>query len=169
MKCRRWDSFCWRTPLVERFSTCTKRLRKLIVPSWRLSLFEARPKEIQTLGLVKNVSTDALVMFNVRAYAVSFRIKADRFIYWAQEIITLFPNEVKETYYIPYMRGPDGPLSARGILWSKYTNRRRTLRGKGILEPKKVRSKAVLPEGLSKLQDSQVFWTDPGNNTRRVF
>lgn len=77
----------------------------------------------------------------IKLVRFAFRIRPDQFSYWAQEIVTLFSNEVKETYYVPYTRGPDGPVSARGILYTKYTNRRRSLRGKGILEPTKIRSK----------------------------
>lgn len=46
------------------------------------------------------------------------------------EIIKLFPNEQKETYYIPYKKKTSSsPKKApRGRLWSRYHNVRNSLR-----------------------------------------
>lgn len=45
----------------------------------------------------------------------------------------LFPGERTETYYIPYGKGVNGPVSAKGILWDKYINKRRVFRKVGLL------------------------------------
>ncbi|KAK4885314.1 hypothetical protein RN001_001585 [Aquatica leii] len=51
--------------------------------------------------------------------------------YCAEEIPKIFPNEVKETYYIPY--APKSPhhnikQAAKGKLWSRFVNVRNALR-----------------------------------------
>lgn len=56
-------------------------------------------------------------------------MRADAFQEATDEIVSLFPCEIKETYFIPYCSGKIGLRQpARGKLWSRYVNVRAALR-----------------------------------------
>lgn len=56
-------------------------------------------------------------------------MRAEVFQEAAEEIVNLFPGEVKETYFIPYCSGKIGLRQpAKGKLWSRYVNVRAALR-----------------------------------------
>lgn len=61
---------------------------------------------------------------------ICFSIKAETFQRAADEITKLFPGETAETYYIPYSspKLSGRRQSARGKLWSRYTNVKAALR-----------------------------------------
>lgn len=58
-----------------------------------------------------------------------FRLKTEHFTEATKEIISLFPGELKETYFIPYTSHKTGLRQpARGKLWSRYVNVKAALR-----------------------------------------
>lgn len=58
-----------------------------------------------------------------------FRLKTVHFTEAANEIVSLFPGELKETYFIPYISNKTGLRQpARGKLWSRYVNVKAALR-----------------------------------------
>lgn len=75
-----------------------------------------------------------------------FRISSQRFKDIALQISAIFPGEVSQIYYIPYRKSPNGPLSARGVLWDKYMNRRRTLRKIGMIDNDKNKETVIQQE-----------------------
>lgn len=57
-----------------------------------------------------------------------FRIKEERFVYFAEEICKLFPSETRELYYIHRTVANDGfVMGASGALYEKYNNLRKEL------------------------------------------
>ncbi|XP_044741947.1 protein PFC0760c-like [Chrysoperla carnea] len=54
----------------------------------------------------------------------TLKIKRDTFIYWTDQIVTVFPKEKSDTYYIPYK---NDETVASGKLYDKFTNLRRKL------------------------------------------
>ncbi|XP_034935764.1 uncharacterized protein [Chelonus insularis] len=56
-----------------------------------------------------------------------FKITAERFKKLTKDLVELFPDEEEDLYYTPWTKGTNGPIGARGLLYDKYINLRRTL------------------------------------------
>ncbi|XP_044752694.1 uncharacterized protein LOC123312369 [Coccinella septempunctata] len=80
------------------------------------------------------------ILVNELIFATGKSIKREAFVKVCEEIVQLFPNEVTETYYIPYVSSKHGlrKQAARGKLWSRYLNVRALLRMTS--DPKKIES-----------------------------
>lgn len=59
---------------------------------------------------------------------VEKKISTEKFISLSQGIASLFPCEIKETYYTPYKKESNRVIPARGKLWDKYCNMRKEVR-----------------------------------------
>jgi hypothetical protein len=58
---------------------------------------------------------------------VSNSLKTEQFIFWRNEIVKIFPNELEDTYFVPY-KGGDNKKAASGKLYDKYTNTKKKLK-----------------------------------------
>lgn len=78
------------------------------------------------------------------------KISTEQLILLSQEISYLFPQENKETYYIPYKSEASIISPARGKLWDKYNNLRKEIRKTITKSTKEISPKdASLPnEGI---------------------
>lgn len=65
-----------------------------------------------------------------------FRISEERFKFFTDSIIELFPEEIPTTWFSGSTRDFEGPKSARGILYSKYKSLRNEAEAIGRLERK---------------------------------
>lgn len=72
-------------------------------------------------------------------------MRKDDFQRIAQQIITVFPNEPVETYYIPAQNGK----RARGKLWDSYNHLREILASVGFIER---RSRKPKQDGTEEME-----------------
>lgn len=75
------------------------------------------------------------------------RLRRDDFQKIAQEIVTVFPTEPTDTYYIPAQNGK----RARGKLWDTYNHLRETLASVGFIERRSRKPK------LDGTEETEVF------------
>lgn len=91
-------------------------------------------KIVQMQGLkITFLFQNKLLFLSIKCFIILFRISVARFQQLSKAIEEAFPGERKEVYYIPWVKGAEGPLCARGILYDSYTNRRKVLRQIGII------------------------------------
>lgn len=70
-----------------------------------------------------------VTLYTYLKFFLNFSMRADKFNAAAEEIISLFPGEMKETYFMPYASPKTGlRRPARGKLWSRYVNVKAALR-----------------------------------------
>ncbi|XP_063919744.1 uncharacterized protein LOC135134832 [Zophobas morio] len=116
-------------------------------------LLQTKSSETSLTPTLQNNLVSIIIEEELRTH-LDKRIPSRRFIQLARYIKQLFPKERIETYYTPYVN-VDGKYKkcARGKLFDKYHNTRRTLRQSGILETKGNSSKTS-EEELSAEDDN---------------
>ncbi|XP_073822260.1 uncharacterized protein [Musca autumnalis] len=69
------------------------------------------------------------IIINILGHDLKKRLLKEDFIKLSEEIVDIFPFEIKETYYIPFTKG----RLARGKLYDAYNNYRRKLNTDGLI------------------------------------
>ncbi|CAH1183900.1 unnamed protein product [Phaedon cochleariae] len=88
-------------------------------------------------------------------------MKADKFNAAADEIVFLFPGEMKETYFMPYSSPKTGlRRPARGKLWSRYVNVKAALRiaNQNIMESPGSESCSESVQAISEDIESEILF-----------
>ncbi|KAF5283208.1 hypothetical protein FQR65_LT14037 [Abscondita terminalis] len=151
------------TDLVEVFEGNTSTLFQGDTSLFKFLELEERGKEIlysyKTLIKFSRSALATLIIERELKGQPDLRITSKRFKELAHEVST-FPGEFSESYYVPYCKTHDGKIiTAKGILWDKYINKRRIYRQIGLLSRRDhfTASSPLASPGTFKLFGSNLY------------
>ncbi|KAK4877024.1 hypothetical protein RN001_009530 [Aquatica leii] len=102
-----------------------------------------------------------VIIENEVANDVDERISTERFGMLSNEIVSIFPTEIKETYFsFSFKRKKDGTWAkiGSGKLYRKFYNNRRDMRHSGLLPSKLCSSQSNQTIPIGDADDNELAW-----------